>query len=316
MSESSKQIRDKFKDTCRVCAKKSTKTMSLFGIRKKGSMLADMLSICTQTSVRQTNFRPSNICNPCLSNLEIAFDFYNQVKLSENNFKIMVSSAVTTVNEEEKSLPIEFCTLNDDCSIVQKHLKVEFSEGNPQLIPNQRPIEQKRIPKPKPIANETIELRQMDVEQQIEMHKRKMNRLFECFLCKAKLKSYNDTRAHLRRHNEATPFKCRVCAMNFSAIQLEQHLCKGRSIQCVYCLESFETTINLLNHLECHREQHILHKCTDCSRLFPMIYLLECHQVQHLQVEKPYICQICNRGFRVNFALTKHLSTHSNERRK
>ncbi|XP_055321082.1 zinc finger protein OZF-like [Sitodiplosis mosellana] len=314
MSNSSK-ISDKFKDICRVCAKKSTKTISLFGIRKKGLILAEMLAICTHIRVdKQTDCRPSNICSPCLSNLEIAFDFYNLVKSSENNFQKML--ATHSVNDEEKSQAIEFCTLDDNDSMVQKHLKVEFSEGNAELISNQQQrIEQKR--KRRSAPNETVEPHQLDVDSQQmqqEMHNRKMNRLFECFLCKAKLKSYTDTRVHLKRHYEATPFKCKICAMNFSAVQYERHLCRGQSVQCVYCLESFETTINLMDHLECHREQHNLHKCTECSKLFPMLWLLECHQVQHRQVEKPYVCHICFRGFRINFALTKHLSTHSNER--
>lgn len=328
MSNSS-QISDRFNDICRVCAKKSTKMISLFGIRKKGLILAEMLAICTHINVdRQTDFRPSNICSPCLSNLEIAFDFFNLVKSSENSFQKMFAAG-HGVNEVEKSQPIEFCTLNvvDDVadSIVQKHLKVEFIESNTELIPNQQQqidmkLERKRRPaKDEPLIEVhhplDIGSQQQQQKQQQEMHNRKMNRLFECFLCKAKLKSYTDTRFHLKRHNDATPFKCKVCAMNFSAMQFERHLCRGQSIQCIYCLESFETTISLMGHLECHREQHNLHKCNECSKLFPMLWLLECHQVQHRQVEKPYVCHICNRGFRVNFALTKHLSTHSDERR-
>lgn len=299
------EISDKFQQLCRVCAKKSIKMVNLFGIRKKGLMLADILAIFTQTGVRQTDFRPSHICSPCLSSLEAAFDFYNLVKSSENRFQKMLTNA------EEKYQPIEFCTLDDDCSTVQKDLKVQLSEGNSELLP----YTQKR--KRKLSVNEVVENFELKVsDPQQEMHKRKMNRLFECFLCKAKLKSYKDTRVHLKRHDDATPFKCKVCAMSFSAMQLERHLCRGQSVQCVYCLAPFETTLSLLDHLECHKEQHNLHKCTECSKLFPMVFLLDCHQEQHKQVEKPYVCHICNRGFRVNFLLRKHISTHSDERRK
>lgn len=311
MSKSS-EIRTQFHDVCRVCANNSTKTISLFGIRKKGLTLAEMLSICTQTKVRQTDFRPSNICSPCLSNLEIAFDFYNLVKSSENRFQQMLPIYNTEVG---KSQPIE---LDDDCAMVQKHLKVELREDKPEIRLNQAQSDQKSIVPRKQRSMPNVEPCELEVDlmHQQEMNRRKMNRLFECFLCKAKLKSYKDTRAHLKRHNEATPFKCKICAMNFSATQFERHLCKGQSVQCVYCIESFETTVSLMEHLECHKEQHKLHKCADCSKLFPMVFLLECHQVQHRQIERSYVCHICNRGFRVNFLLTKHLSTHSDARRK
>lgn len=102
----------------------------------------------------------------------------------------------------------------------------------------------------------------------------------------------------------------------FICCKFERHLCKGQCVQCPYCLESFGTTKSLLNHLEDYREQYKLHKCSDCSKLFPMFYLLECHQAQHVQIEKPHVCYVCNRKFRVNFLLTKHLATHSDERRK
>lgn len=304
---------DTFHNLCRVCATKSAKTISLFGIRKKGLILADMLGICTQTNIRQTDIRPSYICNRCLSNLEIAFDFYNLVKSSENKFEIML----TTQQVEQKVEPIEFCTLNDDCLLIQKHLKVEFSEENAEILPNQQQTVNKKPTIDKPVINHSNinAIDEMDSYEQ-DMYNRKMNRLFECFLCKEKLKSFKDTRVHLKRHNEATPFKCKICTMNFSAAQFEQHLCKGQSVQCDYCFESFETTKSILTHLESHKDYHNLHKCTDCSKLFPMMYLLECHQHQHKLVEKKHICHICNRGFRVNFLLTKHLATHSDERRK
>lgn len=310
---------DIFDGVCRVCAKRSTKMISLFGIRKKGLILAEILAMCTQSEIRQTDFRPSNICSQCLSNLEIAFDFHSLVKSSEKRFEKML---VSCNSNPHKMQPIEFCTLanDDNCSFIQKQLKVEFDEENSEFPSNyQQQSEQKRERR-RSAGDNAIESYRMNLDgrhhQQEMHHNKKMNRLFECFLCKAKLKSYKDTRIHLKRHNEATPFKCKICAMNFSAVQFERHLCRGQSIQCVYCAESFQTTKSLLDHLDGHKEQHKLHKCTDCSKLFPMLYLLECHQTQHKIVEKPHICHICNRGFRVNFLLTKHLATHSDERRK
>lgn len=321
MSNPPKIPTDIFEGVCRVCAKKSSKMISLFGIRKKGLILAEILAICSQNDIRQTDFRPSNICGQCLSNLEIAFDFYSLVKSSEQRFQNMI---VSYNSEPHKMQPIEFCPLADDdnCSFIQKQVKVELKEENIEYRSNQQhQSEQKRKRRSSPCddANESprmnLDSHHHHLHQQEMQHNRRMNRLFECFLCKAKLKSYKDTRIHLKRHNEATPFKCKICAMNFSAVQFERHLCRGQSIQCAYCAESFQTTKSLLEHLDGHREQHKLHKCTDCSKLFPMQYLLECHQTQHKTVEKPHICHICNRGFRVNFLLSKHLATHSDERR-
>lgn len=304
MSVNSPNI-DKFHDICRVCAQPSNKMVSLFGIRKKGLMLADMLAICTQSKVVQKDRMPSNICNRCLLNLEVAFDFYKQVKSSEDRFQNLLSI------EESKSQPIEFDTSVTD--EVEQLVKLEVNVEDTEMLLDQLTPEQKHR---RNVTNEDETCPPEMRSYQQEMQERKMQRLFECFLCKKKLKSFKDTRCHLKQHSEATPFKCKVCSMQFSALQFEQHLCKGKHVPCGYCAEFFHTTKSLLDHLECHKDQHKLHKCPDCSKIFPMVYLLECHRAQHGRTEKPYICHICNRGFRVNFLLTKHLTTHSDERRK
>lgn len=301
-----------FQETCRVCAKISNKMISLFGIRKKGLMLADMLAICTQNKIQRTDLRPSNICHQCLTNLEISFDFYNLVKSSEDRFQRIVSNANETTTKQPA---IENYTPDTGCSVIEQHLKVEFNEESATILSNQTHYEQLRGTNDNLADANDIWKTELNAHRQ-ELYQRRRNRLFECFMCKKKLKTFKDTRYHLKRHREATPFKCNVCSMNFSARQFEQHLCKGQSVQCEYCFDCFQTTTSLLEHLECHKEQHNLHKCTDCSKIFSMVYLLECHRNQHGTVEKPHVCHVCNRGFRVNFLLTKHLATHSDERRK
>lgn len=300
-----------FNDLCRVCGKNSNKMISLFGIRKKGLTLADMLGICIQSTVQQSDRMPSNVCNQCLANLEIAFDFHKQAKASEERFRQILSMEEPAIETQS----IEYCSPHKD------------SNTNNEKCPKLEPIEEPEIfisynvstePKQKQKLPNVIETMAPDIRAyQQEMYERRMRRLFECFMCKAKLKSFIDMRKHLKRHNEATPFKCKICSMHFSAEQYEQHLCKGQSVQCDYCSESFQTTNNLLEHLECHSEHHKLHKCQDCSKIFPMVFLLDCHRLQqHRIIEKPYICRICMRAFRLANSLTKHLATHSDDRRK
>lgn len=294
-------------DLCRVCGKYSNRMISLFGIRKKGLMLADMLAICTQSNVQRTDRFPSNICNQCLANLEIAFDFIKQVKASEDKFRQILKT--NELAKETQST--EYCA-----PTIKKYVKSECVEQTEIFISCDLPAEPKRR---RNLANEIETLTPEIRAYQQEMYERRMHRLFECFMCKEKIISFQDMRRHLRGHNNATPFKCKICSMYFSAQQYEQHLCKGQSVPCDYCSESFQTTKSLLDHLDsdCHVEQHNLHKCPDCSKLFPMVFLLECHRAQHRgPIEKPYVCHICTRAFRVNFLLTKHLATHSDDRRK
>lgn len=302
-----------FNDLCRVCGRNSKKMISLFGIRKKGLTLADMLSICTQSSVQQTDPLPSNVCDQCLANLEIAFDFHKQVKASEEQFRQILSL-------DEPIIEIS--------SIAYGPPHTDNSGNNQKCEPKMEPVEETGIfisdnvppelnQKRKLIANNISTVTPEMRARRQELRERRMRRLFECFMCKAKLRSFVDMRNHLKQHNEATPLKCKICSMQFSAEQYEQHLCKGQSVQCDYCSESFRTTTSLLEHLECHNGHHKLYKCLDCSKIFPMVFLLDCHRArQHRIIERPYSCRICMRSFRLANSLTKHRATHSNERRK
>lgn len=301
-------------DLCRVCGKYSIKMMSLFGIRKKGLTLADMLAICTQSNVQRTDRLPSNICNQCLANLEIAFDFHKLVKANEERFRQILSirePAIEIPSIEYSAPPPKYnYTNNENC------LKLEPVEEPELFISCNVSVSEPHQKRKTTNGMETMTPDTIRAHQQ-EMRERRKRRLFECFMCKAKLKSFIDMRRHLKNHNEATPFKCKICSMRFSAEHLEQHLCKGQSVQCDYCAESLRTTKSLLEHLECHTEYHKLHKCQDCSKIFPMVYLLDCHRAQqHRIIEQPFICRICMRSFRLANTLTKHLATHSDERRK
>lgn len=302
-----------FNDLCRVCGKNSKKMISLFGIRKKGLTLADMLSICTQSSVHQTDRLPANVCNQCLANLEIAFDFHKQVKASEKQFQQILSldEPIIEIPSSEYNAPLEIDSgINEKCEP-----KLELVEEPGIFITCDVASVLNREPSSvvNNVATVTPELR----AHRQEMRERRMHRLFECFMCKAKLKSFVDMRQHLKQHNEATPFSCKVCSMHFSAEQYERHLCHGESVQCDYCTESFRTTTSLLEHLESHTGHHKLFKCQDCSKIFPMVFLLDCHRArQHRVIERPYTCRICMRTFRLANSLTKHRATHSDERRE
>lgn len=293
-----------FNDLCRVCGQNCKKMISLFGIRKKGLTLADMLSICTQSSVQPADSLPSNICNQCLANLEISFDFHRQVKASEEQFLQILSLDEPAIEIPSIETPsIEYSSPRTINEKYEPEILISFN------VPSE--LNQK----PNLITN-TIATPEMLAHRR-DLRERRMQRLFECFMCKAKLKSFVDMRQHLKQHNEATPFKCKVCAMHFSTEHFEQHLCKGQNVQCDYCTESFQTTTSLLEHLECHNGHHKLYKCQDCSRIFPMVFLLDCHRDRlHRIIERPFTCRICMRSFRLANSLTKHRATHSEERRK
>lgn len=314
----------KFKNFCRVCAKESRNMINLFCIRKKGLRLADMLAICIQSEIIENDSRPSNICMKCIQSLESAFDFYNLAKASENRYIEMCAEFGSSVKSPSSSTSETLNVEILDTDLVEGLLKIEPAEEN---IDNDTHFDEVIIEETTSLqlnknhSNRIAATKKSETKHAMnpkDIESRKRNRLFECFLCKEKIKTYKETRAHLTKHDLATPHKCRVCSMRFSRKYFNLHLCQGQVIQCEYCTSMFDNTMKLLEHLECHEDKNLYkwYKCTDCSKMFAMSFLLEAHKRQHNDMEKPHVCNVCNRGFRANFLLNKHMQTHSEARRE
>lgn len=135
---------------------------------------------------------------------------------------------------------------------------------------------------------------------------------FECHKCRQKFKDRNSLSKHLREHKVETPHKCTICGMYYSEINFKRHLCKGNSVQCEYCTESFETTLTLLEHLETHELNKILRKCEKCPKLVETKYFFDCHMEQH-QIGATYQCEICKQLFDHCSTLCAHKIVHTNE---
>lgn len=75
---------------CRICRKMPRAMVSIFDTRKKGILLAEMISHCTQLTIEPSDDRPANICKICTKNLYTAYDFCNLAKKSEQEFQHIV----------------------------------------------------------------------------------------------------------------------------------------------------------------------------------------------------------------------------------
>lgn len=307
---------------CRVCAKNEPKMENIFIPQTNGSTFAEMLAVCTQKPIPGRDDRPKNICETCIPCLESAFDFHNQIKSSEELFKQMIWK-----NQLEAEASSEGSVSLDNIDVIELYTKTEppvdipLDSNNENENQNEQSNEMNEtgevvavagIPTSIPInaATKTTSKSKRTKTRKIT------NRTYECYMCRWQTKSYKKLRTHNGQHNSETPHKCDICSMWFSDTNFLRHLCKGKSVQCEYCTEVFETTLSLRKHLNCHEKNFNLHKCTECHKTFPMSYFIECHKHLHTDLEKPYSCPVCNAKFRYNFAMKKHLQSHSDERRK
>ena len=80
---------------------------------------------------------------------------------------------------------------------------------------------------------------------------------------------------------------------------------------CMYkgCSKEYQTKYNLLRHINVNHLKKKTGKCNICQKEFIDYENLKEHQNIHSDI-KPYVCQLCGKGFRNKCMLTRHKRDH------
>lgn len=311
---------------CRICAENKSGLRNLFDVKYKEITLSEMISFCTQLIVQPHDNRPSTICAKCFEKLEIAYEFCSLAKSSEEKFQRMISSQSQQSTPSDPLQSIESVLVKHEdendtlCVIngVENQLKVEIKEESD--ADEVQPLDLVTVCLPeKTVKRRTKSSWKPTSAPPPTSYKNNNTKLkrFECYKCKLKSRSVRFIQIHMKVHHDATPHQCSICGMHFSKEHFDRHLCKGRTIQCEYCTESFKTTLSLLEHLKQHKNQLVITSCSHCKMLAPMKILFEFH-TRHHHKAKAYRCEVfgCDRSFDVRTALHKHRYMHKKEKRE
>lgn len=114
--------------------------------------------------------------------------------------------------------------------------------------------------------------------------------------------------------NPAPGNLCTICAQYFkSSVQLRFHMhnvhnAQGNINMCEICNKSFD---NIKEHKEIHIKEGKLFVCTDCNKNFPSQAKLNKHLPNHNIHLRPLQCSVCQARCANEWALKKHLITHT-----
>lgn len=314
---------------CRVCFNQLACMLSLFGERRSGLLLAEMLAACTLSRIDQMDTMPSSICLKCADRMYSAYEFCQLAKASEAKLQQLSGWAAIhgeTSGSTVKTEPLEVVdsTIAIDPLEWTQEMAVEVQlQKSPRHLQPQKPQKPRKsqklrkLPEPASPANRRSPSKIKTAVSVYENNENDPNasKRFECYLCKMELKSIEEGQTHLRLHADGTPHQCQICSMRYSRKGLDEHLCRGRSVKCDYCADVFHTTLSLLQHLQCHKGQETSHKCRACCQRFPMKFLRDVHR-SAFDVHRPFQCEHCCRQYNEKYSLKKHCVTHSKLRRK
>lgn len=164
--------------------------------------------------------------------------------------------------------------------------------------------------RPQNIAAISVSSKCADCRVQIEALQRKMHALHE----QIKEQQYEIASLHKRNQYLKTfepesvkkAEKCSVCKSVLTTDELYLHLCQrtndnneSDTIRCEYCLKSYGSTMQLLNHLRVgYDRKHVqkkFYRCEQCPEIFGMAKLMEIHMSStHSHKEQPKITSTQN----------------------
>lgn len=289
---------------------------------------------------------PQNICPACVSELERFLDFTLRCEKSDAALRRMIdmySYLEPTVKQEsskdEEVVVEEQVLIDEDHHELEKNKEAELIDNEVELINKEMQI----------IGNEIeIEIEQSDVdntesdgdhpytsdydddeeeeeedeeeedeeeedegeedeEEEEEHYESKVeDRQKTCRKCNTafdSLDEYHEHRAliHSKPRKLLPPFKCKDCDECYMNIRQLWHHRKNakhpkarpRKIECHICHQMFGS-----NHLNQHMRRHTKDKpyvCNVCGRGFSMSGNLRRHMMIHTG-EKPHVCEVCGKG--------------------
>lgn len=294
--------------SCRACMKDNLNLIDLYDMvnfEENYYQLADILILCTSTTISKEDGLPQNLCDVCTKTLHTAYSFRKQVEKAHEEFKKLLQTEI-------KSEPPEL------------HLKVEnehsyfdsFEDFAVDVdLPKVEDIDEGKYTCDK--CNK-IYLDEKRFLKHLQMHETPLR----CSFCMKTYQNQTSLEKHLAKHY--TMHTCIICKQTFETEHLliehrqVEHIegnvkieyeAQESLLQCPDCDLTFTKQRSLSMHRRRHKNKKVEFICDACGKVFGMKQQLKRHVVLHSDV-KPYKCSKCPKTYARKDQLVHHMHSH------
>ncbi|XP_055904258.1 zinc finger protein interacting with ribonucleoprotein K [Eupeodes corollae] len=331
---------------CRICLQNSNSDMKhIFGDTSLPNEedIVEKIIKCGGVPVQIEDRMPDRICNQCVIDLEVAFNFRNTCQASYYQMLKFIKS-----REQAKEVKVEV-DVDADAETEQDFIKEEAiiyeSAFSPETETNEfhetldngfspedlLPIaETKQTPEEvtiDPTDDEKVQvenIKETKHKSKSRSKREKKNGVrgrkphpinkFICHICGNMYDMQSRLSQHIKRHTEEKEHECEICGKKFSsAAQIPRHMnthTGNRPYKCKFCTSSFADSSTRNKHERIHTNERPF-KCQECGKCFAYTNVLKVHMSIHTG-ERPYSCSVCDKRFSQRHHQQSHERTHYN----
>ncbi|XP_048485680.1 zinc finger protein 431 [Plutella xylostella] len=340
-------------EACRICMARGAQLSNIFSKALKTS-IKDMIQFCTGLQLDINDGLPSQICDNCLSDLNIAHRFKSVCLTSDETFrKLLLETKVKVEPTTEDDITFESSFDGDfeDNKDSTSETKAEIKDEILEAVLSHNAVKTKRKKKKVECLKTELEsdteptkkgkeegyqkFKKKSEGNEAKLKSTKYRRLF-CEPCQLQFSTKQQSDLHKKQVHVGDNWICEICGKVFA--HRASHYSHIRShlpprFACAHCLYVTWNKHDLVKHVAIHTGDYVTwnkhdlvkhvaihtgikqYQCEFCTNSYFTSSNLTSHIRRSHHSLKNHRCHICGHRFFENAKLQRHLDSHNDIKR-